>query len=751
MCANVLRIASYSRVSYDEDKERYESIINQKNIIKDFAKENFTNYEIIEFEDDNYSGYKFDRPDFTKMKREVLEGNIDIVIAKDLSRIGRHNAKTLLFIEELEQIGITVIAINDDLDTSKEQNNDLVGIKTWYNELYVKDISRKIRSTVQNKSKNGTWITNVPYGYVMLDYQKREYKVDTIAAQVVQRIYELYVKGYGYKKIANILTDEGVPTPKTRLKQLWEEQGKTYIGPVNDIWNTASINHIIGNDFYIGTLRTNKYSRRGINGTDKKVSEEKQFVFEDFHEPILTKELFLKAQSIHDSRKKEKANYRGTKKYDNDYTGLMKCGDCNSPMFSISNGKRKPAYYCGGYHRNGKAVCTSHHILVSVLDDLIKQYIIMIKNNAYKIIDYLNCELEKSRRQNTKFNNNRNILETLKKEEEKAKNELKVTMQQKIRDIMKSPDNREYIEEMYATMENELNNKLAILKKQIESEENNNNNKQNIVQAKKDALKILDDILNKDKLDKQDLETLIDCIYIYEDKIIIKLKSNIENILNIGNNIGIETKNITTVQKNRNHNDREFDTEIKNISNSSNVIEEGMENSKVYKNQAKGIVCSNVGNSGDPLEIFTDKEGEVILKKYSPIGELSEFATSYAETLAKTTGHIACITDKDTVIAVSGGSKKEFLEQSLSKQLEEVLENKEIYSSSDNNEIALPITENDNKERKFNAQVIYPIVCQGDVIGSVILIAKEQNTKMGESEFKVVQSAAGFLGSQMDI
>lgn len=154
---------------------------------------------------------------------------------------------------------------------------------------------------------------------------------------------------------------------------------------------------------------------------------------------------------------------------------------------------------------------------------------------------------------------------------------------------------------------------------------------------------------------------------------------------------------------------------------------------------------------GDPLEIFTDKEGEVILKKYSPIGELSEFATSYAETLAKTTGHIACITDKDTVIAISGGSKKEFLEQGLSKQLEEVLENKEIYSSSDNNEIALPITENDNKERKYNAQVIYPIVCQGDVIGSVILLAKEQNTKMGESEFKVVQSAAGFLGSQMDI
>ncbi len=154
---------------------------------------------------------------------------------------------------------------------------------------------------------------------------------------------------------------------------------------------------------------------------------------------------------------------------------------------------------------------------------------------------------------------------------------------------------------------------------------------------------------------------------------------------------------------------------------------------------------------GDPLEIFTDKEGEVILKKYSPIGELSEFATGYAETLSKTTGHIACITDKDSVIAVSGGSKKEFLEQSLSSELEKLMENKEIYTSKENNEISIPITQNDNKERKYNSQVIYPIISDGDVIGSVILLSKEGNTKMGETELKVVQSAAGFLSSQMEI
>lgn len=724
-----LRIGNYARVSYDEDKERYESIINQRNLNDDFIHEEFGyDVEIIYFEDDNYSGYKFDRPDFTRMRLMSVNKELDIIVAKDLSRIGRHNAKTLTFLDEMEQKEIRVIAINDNLDSFKNKDDDLIGIKTWYNELYVKDISRKIRSTVQNKSKNGTWITNVPYGYVMTDYQKREYRVDPIAAQVVQRIYEMYVKGYGYKKIANKLTEEGVPTPKARLKQLWQEQGKTYVGPVGNVWNTASINHIIGNDFYIGTLRTNKYSRKGINGIDKKLSEEKQFVFENFHEPILTKELFNKAQLIHDSRKKEKCHYRGTKKYDNDYTGLMKCGDCGAPMFSISNGKRKPAYYCGAYHNHGRAVCTSHHILVSVLDDLIKQYIIMIKENADKVIDYLNCELEKSRKNKTRTNNTEGILDKLKKELDKTKGELKVTMQQKIRDIMKSSDNREYIEEMYVAMEEELNNKITTLKAQIELEEKNNKSKKNIVQTKKDALKIFDDILNKEKLDKQDLETIIDCIYIYEDKIIIKLKSNIENILDIGKQLGFSKQNITAIQKNKNHNDRKFFTQVK-----------------------KGQVCSNESNNGDPLEIFTDKEGEVILKKYSPIGELSEFATEYAETLAKTTGHIACITDRDTVIAVSGGPKKEFLEQGISEELEQIMEDKEKYTSKENNDMSVPITKNDTKERKFNSQVVYPIISDGDTIGTVILLAKDKGTKMSEVEQKVVQSAASFLGRQMEI
>ena len=154
---------------------------------------------------------------------------------------------------------------------------------------------------------------------------------------------------------------------------------------------------------------------------------------------------------------------------------------------------------------------------------------------------------------------------------------------------------------------------------------------------------------------------------------------------------------------------------------------------------------------GDPLEIFTDREGSVILRKYSPIGELSEFATEYAETLAKTTGHIACITDKDTVIAVSGTSKKDYLEKGVSKQLEQIMDDRENYNSKDNNNNAIPITNNEVNDKTKNAQVVYPIIVEGESIGSVILLSKEPSQKMGEVEYKVAQSAAGFLGSHLEI
>lgn len=153
---------------------------------------------------------------------------------------------------------------------------------------------------------------------------------------------------------------------------------------------------------------------------------------------------------------------------------------------------------------------------------------------------------------------------------------------------------------------------------------------------------------------------------------------------------------------------------------------------------------------GDPLEIFTDKEGEVILKKYSPIGELGDFATQYAETLHKTSGHITCIADRDTIIAVSGASKKEFLEKSLSPDLERVIEEKTTIVVKSPEEKAISIIADENGDRKYTSQVVSPIISEGDPIGAVILLSTDPNARMGEVEAKLAQSAAGFLGKQME-
>ncbi|NLY42881.1 MAG: stage V sporulation protein T [Clostridiaceae bacterium] len=150
---------------------------------------------------------------------------------------------------------------------------------------------------------------------------------------------------------------------------------------------------------------------------------------------------------------------------------------------------------------------------------------------------------------------------------------------------------------------------------------------------------------------------------------------------------------------------------------------------------------------GDPLEIFTDKEGEVILKKYSPIGELSDFAAQYADTLAKTSGHAICITDKDSVIAVSGAPKKDFMEKKISEDLEKIMQEKSTFTLKPGEDRRISVIEDDNK---YSAGVVVPIISEGDTIGSVVFLATDENVRMGEVESKLAQSAAGFLGKQLE-
>lgn len=153
---------------------------------------------------------------------------------------------------------------------------------------------------------------------------------------------------------------------------------------------------------------------------------------------------------------------------------------------------------------------------------------------------------------------------------------------------------------------------------------------------------------------------------------------------------------------------------------------------------------------GDPLEIFTDKEGEVILKKYSPIGELGDFASQYADSIHKTSGHITCIADRDAIIAVSGASRKEFMEKQLSSELEKIIEDKTTVVVKSPEEKPISVYVDEDGEKKYSSQVVSTIISEGDPIGAVLLLSVEPNTRMGEVEAKLAQSAAGFLGRHME-
>lgn len=151
---------------------------------------------------------------------------------------------------------------------------------------------------------------------------------------------------------------------------------------------------------------------------------------------------------------------------------------------------------------------------------------------------------------------------------------------------------------------------------------------------------------------------------------------------------------------------------------------------------------------GTPLEIFTDREGEIILKKYSPMVELTAFAGQYAEAMAQATGLLVCITDRDQVIAVAGGSKKELLQKNISKQLEHLIHERETVVAAKGDKKYVPIVEEDIEG--VTSQVIASIICEGDAIGAVALFSRDARTRLGEAELKIANTATGFLGRQME-
>ena len=742
-----VEVAGYCRISVDEELDRDNtSIENQKKIINDFVKAKFPNCSLTIYEDRDRSGYTFEqREQYQKLRKRLMKGEISILIVKDFSRFSRRNSKGLVELEDLRDAGVRIISIGDVIDYPTYDDWTAIQFRFLINEMPVTDTSKKVRSVISRRQADGEWICSVPYGYIISNMKKQEISIVPDEAEVIRKVFELYNDGWGYKKIANYLTDQKIPTPRMKEIQRAEERGDDCKLKSKPEWSIVTIQGILSNDFYIGTLRQHKYTRKKIHGVDTKVDESEHFVFENHHEPIIDYKTWAYTQE--QLKKRTTTHYRGVKKYDNVYSGFMFCGDCGSPMFSMSRGDIAPAYTCGTYHKRGLKGCTSHHIRVDFLDKVLKEYVKLVRDNSTDMIKELEAALKK---ESTEVKETENTYALLENQLTDAKDELKAVKKRKIKEIAKADDDTvDIIEETYAEIEEELVNRIKGIQNQINLNVDKRNDVIRINRLARTAIDIFDEILDKKNLDKRDLELLIDKIIIYEDRILIKLKADIDNLLKI--------KAVTAFYYEQAEGREELlrvaeDAEYKivNFKKDSKVIEDYLAAKFRLKtrNQPERLFAVNVISSGDPLEIFTDREGEIILKKYSPIGELSLFSQQYADSLAQTSGHIVCITDRDQIIAVSGGAKKDYLGKEISPQLDNAINEREFIVASKNENNFVKIS--DNMPNEYPYETISPIICEGDAIGAVCLLGKDSQKKMGEVEQKLAASAAGFLGRQLE-
>ena len=732
-------IAAYMRISVDTEKDRDNtSIENQRRIIKTYIKQTFPDAEVDYYEDRDKSGYTFEqREDYQRMRPLLMNGHYDILIIKDFSRFSRRNSRGLVELEDLRDAGVRIISIGDGIDYPTYDDWNNIQVRFLLNEMPVTDASKKVKRVVESRQNDGNWICAVPYGYYFVDTKNMIFEVDEKAAVVVREIFRLYNEGWGYKKIANYLTEKNIPTPRMVEKERKEAEAAKSKGKVevkikaSPIWAIPSISGILQNDFYIGTLRQHKYTRKNINGADKKLDEDEHKVFENHHPAIVDVKEFMKAQQHLKAR--TKSNYRGVKKYDTTYSGFLFCGDCGSPMFSMSRPDLAPAYTCGTYHKRGLKGCTSHHTRIDLLDTMLKKYIERVMMNSEKMI----AELEKAIKSEPQMmKTSASTIANLEVDLAKARESYKATQKQKIRELMKAEGvNREIIEETYEEMETELLQKIDGLEKQLEMTVERRNTTIEVNRIAKTALQIFRDILDKDKLDKGDLPLIVDRIVVFdgeEPHIDIELKADIAMLLEAGTLTDEQLEEAGYRGKVVNFN---WDIE----GNLSATIVQTVKN---QRDKAFGV---NVICGGDPLEIYTASDGEVIFKKYSPIGELSEFASQYTDVLNRATNLPVIITDRDHVIAVAGMPKKDAIDKRISTDLEDLIENRENYVASPDIKALYPLKDSDRE-----AGIAYPIIGGGDVAGAVVLMLNTNGVMPNQTEIKLVSVAASFLGKQTE-
>ena len=717
------RIAGYARISVDEELDRDNtSIENQKAIISDFVARKFPGAELVFYEDRDRSGYTFEqREGYQAMRRELVAHRLDILVVKDFSRFSRRNSRGLVELEDLRDAGVRIISIGDNIDFPNDDDWLKIQFQFLLNEMPVTDTSRKVKSVIRRRQEDGKWICAAPYGYIV--NKQQQFEVVPVEADVIRRIYRLYIDGWGYKRIANALTDEGVPTPRMSERERKVAEGEDYRRSVKNAWSIVTVQGILDNDFYIGTLRQGKYQRAKINGRDVKRDEVEQIVIENHHQPIIDYRTFATVRALREKR--AKYNYRGVKINDNVYSGFLECGDCGAPMFALGRRDLKPAYTCGTYHRRGTAGCTTHHIRVDKLDELVKLYVKKVRDNSADMLSKLNDELAREPEDVAETERSAANIEDVLLD---AQEELKATKRQRVRDIMRHPENEAVLEETYDELEADLMRRIEGLQTQLEHVTDKRNTIIRANRAAKTAIEVFDDILTKPHLEKQDLELIIERIYVYEDHVEIKLKADIDTLLRKGEyplededgggdggaSGGGGTEPVSVVQSATHHADK--------------------------------VLRANIVSDGDPLEIYTEKDGEVIFKKYSPMGDLGEFAGQICEAIGKNTGYIAAVCDRDAIIAVHGVQKRELLDKRCSQELEQLMELRRSYRYQDGD---LPVRPTDASDR-YRVGAAAPIVAEGDLMGCVLLLSEDGAPALGEAEQRLVQTVAGFLGRQME-
>ena len=671
------------------------------------------------YEDRDRSGYTFEqREGYQAMRRELMTHRLDILVVKDFSRFSRRNSRGLVELEDLRDAGVRIISIGDGIDFPNDDDWLKIQFQFLLNEMPVTDTSRKVKSVIRRRQADGKWICAAPYGYIV--NKQQQFEVVPTEAEIVRRIYRLYIDGWGYKRIANSLTDDGIPTPRMTERERKIAEGEDYRRSVKSAWSIVTIQTILDNDFYIGTLRQGKYQRAKINGRDVRRDETEQIVIENHHQPIIDYRTFATVRSLREKR--AKYNYRGVKINDNVYSGFLECGDCGAPMFALGRRDLKPAYTCGTYHRRGTAGCTTHHIRVDKLDELVKLYVKKVRDNSAEMLAELNAEIAREPEDVAETERSAANLEDVLLD---AQEELKATKRQRVRDIMRHPENEAVLEETYDELEADLMRRIEGLQNQLERVTDKRNAIIRTNRAAKTAMDVFDDILAKPHLEKQDLELIIDRIYVFEDHVEIRLKADIDTLLRRGElpdedgGEGSEgggdggTEPVSVVQSATHHADK--------------------------------VLRANIVSDGDPLEIYTDKGGEVIFKKYSPVGELAGFASQICEALHRSTDAVAAVCDRDAVIAVAGGGKRELLEKPLSPELEQLMEQRRVYRRESGAK-ALPVVSGDGP---WSVAVAAPVLSQGDLLGCV-LFAQPDSAPADELEFKLAETVAGFLGGQME-